>query len=112
VSLTDELAKEAKETSGGVVYILTNPAMPGFVKIGRTQYDVTQRMTDLDNTSVPVPFVCFYAARVDNAKAVEAALHVAFECTRIRNTREFFYIKPEQVKAALELAALEDATPQ
>jgi len=112
VSLSDALAKEARETGDGVVYILTNPAMPGFVKIGRTQHDLLQRMQDLDNTSVPVSFCCFYAARVLNARAVESALHAAFNSTRIRSNREFFYVKPNEVKAALELVELEDVTPQ
>jgi hypothetical protein len=111
VSLSDALAKEAQDSTGGVVYILTNPAMPGFIKIGRTQHSVSQRMQDLDNTSVPVAFCCFYAARVDNAKAVESALHAAFNSTRIRSNREFFYVKPDEVKAALELVELEDVTP-
>lgn len=112
VSLSEALAKEAKDSGGGIVYILTNPAMPGFVKIGRTQHDLVQRMQDLDNTSVPVAFSCFYAVRVENSRAVEAALHAAFNSTRIRSSREFFYVKPDEVKAALELAALEDVTPQ
>ena len=38
-----------------IVYVLTNPAMPGFVKIGYTT-DIQARLKQLHNTSVPVPF--------------------------------------------------------
>ena len=41
----------------GIVYCLENPEMPDVVKIGCTT-DIEQRLRQLDNTSVPVPFVC------------------------------------------------------
>jgi hypothetical protein len=44
-----------------IVYVLTNEAM---VKIGRTTTSVEQRIKELDNTSLPLPFQCFYAAEV------------------------------------------------
>ncbi|MDP3174801.1 MAG: GIY-YIG nuclease family protein [Phenylobacterium sp.] len=38
----------------GFVYVLTNAAMPGYIKIGLTQRDeVTDRIRQLDNTSTP-----------------------------------------------------------
>ena len=39
-----------------IVYILTNEAMPGLIKIGLTNATVEQRMLSLDTTSVPLPF--------------------------------------------------------
>ncbi|MFN3446329.1 MAG: GIY-YIG nuclease family protein, partial [Bacteroidia bacterium] len=40
----------------GLIYILTNPAMPGLVKIGKTnRADVKQRMFELYSTGGPVP---------------------------------------------------------
>lgn len=51
--------------SEGIVYILTNAAMPGYIKIGLTQQnDVALRVKQLDNTSLPLPFECYYSARV------------------------------------------------
>ena len=42
-----------------IVYVLTNPAMPGLVKIGMTDRDdVQRRMSDLYTTGVPLPFEC------------------------------------------------------
>jgi hypothetical protein len=45
-----------------IVYISTNPVMPGVVKIGKTdQADVIGRAKELFTTGVPVPFDCVYA---------------------------------------------------
>lgn len=97
----------------GIVYILTNPAMPGLVKIGKTlRGSAEARMGELFSTGVPVPFECAYAAKVNNAEAVEVALHAAFEPYRVNLKREFFEIEAEQAMAILRLLAIEDATPQ
>jgi len=95
----------------GIVYILTNEAMPGYVKIGKTMTSVTQRIRELDNTSLPYPFECFYAARVANMDRVERLVHDAFADNRVSRRREFFTIDPERVKSAIQLAELEDVTP-
>lgn len=94
------------------VYILTNPAIPGMVKVGRTDNPVEQRMKEIDKTGVPLPFQCFYAAEVADSSLVERKLHEAFSDRRVRVNREFFQVDPSQVQAALELAALRDVTPR
>ena len=46
----------------GIVYLLTNPVMPGLVKIGMTtQKEIEQRMKELYTTGVPLPFECQFA---------------------------------------------------
>jgi len=93
-----------KSTNYGIVYVLTNPAMPGLVKIGMTNRDnVDARLKELFNTSVPVPFECKYACTVDNSARVEKALHIAFHPYRIHAQREFFEINPEQAIVILQL---------
>lgn len=100
-------------TDIGIVYVLTNPAMPGLVKIGKTFRGSTEaRMSELYSTGVPVPFECAYAARVKNAVQVEDALHTAFDPNRVNPKREFFEIDAEQAIAILRLLAVEDVTPQ
>lgn len=94
------------------VYILTNEAMPGIIKIGLTENSVSDRVLQLDTTSVPVPFQCYYAARVEDHKKIERALHTAFGDFRVRPNREFFRMDPFRVKAILEVLALEDVTPK
>jgi hypothetical protein len=93
-----------------IVYVLINEAMPGFVKIGKTE-DLAGRIRGLDNTSVPLPFECFYAARVADAGFVEKQLHDAFGDQRIRSNREFFQLAPERIASALRIAQIEDVTP-
>ena len=97
----------------GIVYLLTNPVMPGLVKIGMTaQEDIDKRMKELYTTGVPVPFECQFACRVkksDCAK-IEKALHTAFAPQRVNANREFFRIQVEQAKAILELFHHEDVT--
>jgi len=94
------------------VYILTNEAMPGIIKFGLTENSVSDRVLQLDTTSVPVPFQCYYAAQVEDHKKVERALHTAFGDFRVRPNREFFRMDPFRVKAILEVLALEDVTPK
>ncbi len=99
----------------GIVYLLTNPVMPGLVKIGMTaQEDIDKRMKELYTTGVPVPFECQFACRVKKSDCVkiEKALHTAFEPQRINANREFFRIQVEQAKAILELYHHTDVTEE
>lgn len=96
-----------------IVYVLTNPAMPGLVKIGMTtQVDVEARMRQLFTTGVPFQFECFYACQVRDARDVEGRLHLAFGDRRVNETREFFRVEPHRVKAVLEMARVDDVTEQ
>lgn len=96
-----------------IVYVLTNEAMPGYVKIGRTTTSVEQRIRELNaSTSVPLPFTAFYACTVKDAVFVERQLHDAFDSNRVNPRREFFSIAPERVVAALKLAEIENLTPR
>ncbi|MBI1803585.1 MAG: GIY-YIG nuclease family protein [Ignavibacteriae bacterium] len=94
-----------------IIYIVTNEAMPGYVKIGRTT-NLEDRIRSLDTTSVPLPFECFFACTVKDAAFVEHQLHDAFLDHRVRSSREFFEISPERVVAALRLAAVDNLTPR
>ena len=98
-----------------IVYVLTNPVMPGLVKIGMTTRDnLDTRMKELYGTGVPVPFKCEYACKVKSSDCakIEKALHVAFAPDRINANREFFKIRPEQAMAILELFNREDVTQE
>ena len=96
-----------------IVYVLTNPAMPGLVKIGMTsQADVENRLRQLYTTGVPVPFECNFACQVKDADSVESALHFAFGDFRINQNREFFKISAERVIAILKLVQVNEVTAQ
>ena len=97
-----------------IVYVLTNPAMPGFVKIGyTTQDDVQTRMRQLHSTGVPEPFKCAMAVQVREgyAKTLEKALHTAFAPDQGNASREFFKMDPERVLAILRIWPGKDVTP-
>ena len=78
-----------KNNMSEIVYILTNEAMPGYVKIGMTNNSLLERMKQLDRTNIPLPFECYYACEVENAirhRANGRSIHVDSEsyraCTR------------------------------
>lgn len=91
-----------------IVYVLTNEAMPGLIKIGYTNTDLAPRIKQLYTTGVPLPFELYYACEVKDAAFAETRLHDAFGDHRVSKNREFFRIAPERVKAALELARIKE----
>lgn len=101
------------DNTNQIVYVLTNPAMPGLVKIGKTtQQEVEGRMKQLYGTGVPVPFECAFACQVNDASKVESSLHTAFGNVRINTNREFFRIEPERVIVILQLLDVGNITQQ
>jgi len=90
-----------------IVYILTNEAMPNLIKIGHTaDNNLEARIKQLDTTSVPLPFECHYAVRVDDAFAIEKLLHEGLDKCRIRDRREFFEADPGEAMALLKIATI------
>lgn len=99
----------------GIVYVLTNPCMPGIVKIGMTERkNIEARLKELYTTGVPLPFDCKFACNVKKSECakIEKALHTAFAPQRVNANREFFRIIPEQAIAILELFQHEDVTAE
>src|SRR5271169_499875 len=89
-----------------IVYILVNEAMPGLIKIGRTNGESAGRIRNLYQTGVPFPFELYFACEVQNSEFVEKQLHEAFGDHRVSKNREFFRLAPERAKAALSLAKI------
>ncbi len=94
-----------------IVYVLSNPAFDQYVKVGRT-IDLEQRLRQLDNTSIPLPFRCEFAIEVADEVEAERLVHQAFADVRVRSSREFFEIDPQRVIAALKLTGGKDVTPK
>jgi len=94
-----------------VVYVLTNPSIPDIVKIGRTT-DLESRMRSLYNTSIPVPFECYFACTVEDANYEERQIHDAFDDFRVNPNREFFRVNPERIVSILDMVMIEDVTPK
>ena len=80
------------------VYVLSNPSMPGMVKIGMTDRNLSERKKELDRHSgVPTPFVIEYGFPCINAGRLEKEIHIYLESQGVRanSDREFFYLQPE-----------------
>lgn len=95
-----------------IIYVLTNEAMPGLVKIGLTTDSVESRILQLSTHSgVPLPFECYFAAEVKNCEKIEKTLHQLFSESRINPKREFFKIDPEKVVLAISIGEFKEVTP-
>ena len=88
----------------GIVYVLTNDAMPGIVKIGITEESVENRIKSLDNTSLPLPFRFYFAIESKRYKEIEKLAHDTFSAFRVRENREFFKMDPERAVSALKIS--------
>jgi hypothetical protein len=96
----------------GIIYVLTNPSMPGLVKIGCTTGRVEDRISELSASSgVPVAFQCHFAAQANDFAAKEKRLHQLFSDKRINPKREFFAVAPEKVVLAISMAEFKEVTP-
>lgn len=96
-----------KQDKSGLVYILTNPVMPGIVKIGKTKRPedmIEKRIKELDNTAVPMPFEPFFSLKTVKYDKLEKVIHRELDKltdTRVRENREFFRIDPELARDLL-----------
>jgi len=95
--------------SKGLVYILTNPCLDGWVKIGMTEKnDVEQRVKELSSpTNMPLSFRCYAVYEVDSPREVEKQIHNIIDLIdeslhakelldngKVK-TKEFFKMSPE-----------------
>lgn len=96
------LIGEKGSSTSSCVYILTNSAMPGLVKIGYTDIDPYERAKQLSATNVPTPFKIYGYVTVNKPKEVEKAVHKKLSKFRKSKSREFFKIKPEEAVKILE----------
>ena len=80
----------------GYIYILSNPAMPGLLKIGYTEKEVQQRIDELNSTGIPTPFEIEAIFESNNPFKDEQKIHNYFSNNRYSKNREFFSIEIEQ----------------
>lgn len=94
-----------------IIYVLTNEAMPGIVKVGLTTDSVESRITQLSShTGVPLPFECYFAAEVTDCVKLEKTLHQLFSENRVNPKREFFKIDPEKIVLAISIGDFKEIT--
>lgn len=89
----------------GFIYVLTNPAMPGYVKIGMTRRRPERRVSELSSaTGVPVEFDLYYSRAFENAALAERMVHTELEQAglRVNDAREFFQMDVEAARVAVD----------
>ena len=88
----------------GFIYIMSNRAMPGLLKIGRTN-DLERRRLELSSaTGVPVPFRIEHFAEVNDPEYAESDAHAVLFRERISFDREFFAVSLDRAKEAFAIA--------
>lgn len=111
----------------GLVYILTNPCLEGWVKIGMTERDdIERRLQELNAPpNLPLSFRCYAVYEVEDPAAVETRIHSIIDRVdsslhareqlangRIRE-REFFKLSPEAAYGVFkDIAALREDEDQ
>lgn len=92
----------------GYVYVLTNPAMPDLVKVGRSKHAAGARAKQLYNgdTGVPLPFEVHFECFFKDCVEGEALVHEELQEHRINPNREFFKVEPwEAQRTVLSVCA-------
>lgn len=104
----------------GFVYVITNPLMQGYCKVGFSINDPSERAKTL-NTGSPVDYIVEYEAFVDNPKKIEGAVHATLSF--LNKEREWFECNADvcikaikascsQHKSAIYFEKLESAKKQ
>lgn len=92
----------------GYIYILSNPYMPGLVKIGRTERDPNERIPELSSaTGVPASFVLEYSLLVPDLEMAEKEIHMALSGDRVDDNKEFFKLSVEKAKEVVRKKAVD-----
>lgn len=72
----------------GWVYVISNKAMPGLLKVGFTLKDPELRARELEQTGVPHPFVVDYEVMVEEPRHLEQRIHV--KLAHVLERKEWF----------------------
>jgi len=103
----------------GIVYILTNPSLDGWIKIGMSiRNDINKRLAELNRpVNIPLSYRAHAIYEVENPEEVEKQIHNLFdqidESLHARETlasgrirqREFFHISPEKAFSVFKSVA-------
>lgn len=87
--------------ASGYVYVLSNPSMPGLVKIGRSVRGGFARGKTFYQTGVPEQFVLEFELFTPRHEAIEASVHEKLGKYRCNPRREFFQCDPSEAAEAI-----------
>lgn len=93
------MAIRRSDQSIGYIYLLSNQAMPGMVKIGQTSRpEVNSRVEELYTTSVPLPYCLEGEWFVESPAVKEMLVHTALHRFRVAPNREFFELSVDEAR--------------
>jgi len=87
----------------GWVYVISNEAMPGLVKVGFTSKDPEARARQLDNTGSPHPYLVCYEILVEDPRRVERLAHGSLSGKS--ENKEWFRCSIEEAISAIKHSA-------
>ncbi len=87
----------------GWVYVITNKAMPGLVKVGYSTKDPDLRAEELNHTGSPHPYLVEYELLIEEPYQVEQKTHKLLSAKR--EAKEWFRCTPEEAVAAIKQIA-------
>ncbi len=97
----------------GLIYILTNPAFPNYLKIGKTTRSTKERVKELSSsTGVPQEFNIAYEIRCSDCDGAEKLIHQQLEKYRVSKSREFFSVNLEKAISMLNTIAYDQLTKE
>jgi hypothetical protein len=86
----------------GFVYIISNPSLPGLVKVGYSMKDPGFRVkNDFDPAGLPDDYVIEYFALVDDPRDVEGRVHDILKSQNCHHKKEWFRAAPIEVVSVL-----------
>jgi hypothetical protein len=92
----------------GHIYLLLNPTMPGYLKIGMTKRTPDERARELSQSSgVAVPYAVAYSEEVLNCEVAESMIHTRLAKFRVNRGREFFHLPLQEAIRELTVIAEE-----
>ncbi len=91
--------------TSGTVYVVSSPAHPGLVKVGKTRQSLEQRLKGLNNESVLEPFVVDASLRVADRHWVELQAHALLTQAGLHAQKEYFRVSADKALAAVQQAA-------
>jgi hypothetical protein len=87
----------------GWVYIISNPAMPGLIKVGYSTKDPELRAQEFNNTGAPRSYIVEYEMLIEDPFRVEQEAHKALRSKR--ENKEWFRCTCEEAIAEIQIVA-------
>jgi hypothetical protein len=88
----------------GWVYVISNKAMPGLVKVGISEKDPELRAQELEGPGVPQPYRVEYEMLVEGPEDVEQQAHHFL--STYREGKGWFHCSAEEAVLAIQRAAV------